>query len=415
MDKPAPYKTRSGDMDRRAAAATASQPTKKKRNKKKKTTTDQPNLEQSPAYNPPPSINQPILSIPYYSTSPAPSPLPSIANENPWSVVSHRSRTSSISSTSSNAPIIKTFLVSGLPMNLRSPKALGMELKKIPGLLVSDLTVYFNGIAAISSPGADLREKLVSLGHQLGQPLKIESKRSNTTTRTPPKAPVFSCVLRGVELDIDAGDIRQATEDAGLTITNAWRIRSRATDEETRLCRITTTCKKSLDILLSRGLTMFHHVYPAEASHPPKPQPVQCARCLKFTHPTSSCQERRPICGLCGGGHAAPACKEQAVAKCGNCGGDHVAFSTKCPARPSEAATPATAAPMKTTDAPDQIPPPNDPTIHAVIRFVTHSLINLFPNQRQNVHRVLKPLIWQFFGLQIAASYSGSWIHVTLV
>lgn len=218
-------------------------------------------------------------------------------------------------------------------------------------------------------------------------------------------------------MDITADDVKEALAEAGLRATNAWRIRSKATNQETRLYRITTTCQTTLDTLLTRGLRMFHHSYSAEPSNTPKPQPIQCGRCLQFDHPTSSCQERRPTCGICGGDHAASACKSQDVTKCGNCGGDHVAFSTRCPARPSEAATPATAAPIKSADAPlpAEIPKLNNPQTHSMIRFFIQSLINLLPNQRDQIQRVIRPLIHKFFGLQVAMSYSGSWLHVSLV
>lgn len=375
-----------------------------------------------------PAVETPAVSatgVVTRSRSNAYPPLPTPAAE--WTIISSRrprrrtssdaSNASASSTASSTSPLIKTFYVSGIPRDTATPKALD-HLFKTVGLIPSNITVYANGTAVISSHQSDLREKLLAVGHQIGKPITVSSRRAPTRNAPAPKTPSFSCVIRGVEADITIADVKEALARQEVTFRQAWRIRSKATDRETRLIRVVTTCKASLDALLARGLLMFSHRYQAEASHAPKPQPTQCGRCLRFDHATGACQARRAVCGVCGQDHPTASCKPEATIKCGNCGGDdHVAFSLKCPNRPKEAVNVENAAPLKTVDGPtaEDLPATaNDASLTTFIRFTVTSLLNLFPDRREQVQSILRPLIQQFFGFQVTTSYAGNYVHVSL-
>lgn len=340
-----------------------------------------------------------------------------------FQTVQHRHRTGSTASTSSNqsnqstSKIIRSYFIAGLPREVATTKAIASLCNKI-NLKASSVTVYSNGTASISSYESDIRKKLETLGHQIGEPISVTSRRP-ATRRNPDhqqKPLSFSCVARGVEMDVTSEDVMDALANQGITVTRAWRIRSKATDQETRLIRILTPSQTSLDSLLTKGLQMFNHIYKVEPSNPPKPQPIQCGRCLKFNHSTSDCPDMKSVCGTCGGDHNSIHCKPNAPLKCNNCGGDHHASAWKCTARPREASGPEAAAPLRTTDAPatqDQTSNPETQT-QTIIRFTITTLLNLLPDRREQVLAVVSPLINQFFGLQAVASYAGNCVHITL-
>lgn len=320
--------------------------------------------------------------------------------------------TSSESSTSTMPPVVKKVFISGLPTNLRSTKSLYQVLRQhVPELLITYLSVNHHGQASISSPQEQLMKQLKSFSNQLALNLTLSEARPKQQLPAPRRIPTFSLVIRGVETDITMPEVEYFLNKGSLPFRNVWRIRSRATGLDTSLVRVITNSQHTLDLLLSRGLYMFHHVYTVEPSNPPPAQPIQCGKCFKYDlHSTSNCPEKTPTCGICSEPHTTSSCKSSSPAKCTNCQGDHPAYTYKCPSRPAAPASQETAAPLRPAVPVEG----NQKSFRNLMSFMATAMLNLLPDQKDRIQSFLFPLMKHHFGYDISASYAGNSIHITI-
>lgn len=201
-------------------------------------------------------------------------------------------------------------------------------------------------------------------------------------------------------------------KDSGLSLKHIWRIRSRqAEGKPTRLIRIVTESKTTLDTLLSRGITLWGQRYRVEASRPPKPQPYQCQE----FHALETCR-KETACRICGEQHHESKCKLEAEkAVCKLCQGNHPANSWNCPKRPKEPAL------LQVTVPVSVVAPSGDeeeenlptPTIHQMLRFVTATALNIAPRDWERISFVMRNLAREIFGTHLSVTYAHSKIHVT--
>ncbi|GLV46065.1 hypothetical protein CBL_05151 [Carabus blaptoides fortunei] len=287
-----------------------------------------------------------------------------------------------------------TVVISNLPTQLRTPKSLSTYLHHVSGVEIVNVISTRNGNILIKSTDNRAAIKLQVLKQIIGNNdirIEPEDQRQTQSNHQPPRQPSFSCVIKGVDLDVTKEDIQQHLVQQDLPFKAVWRIRSRLTNKDTRLVRVVTTNQHTLDDLLSHGITIFYRHHWVEPSHAPKPQPLQCMRCQRF-HEPGECRQQ-PRCSHCAKPHNIRQCDVKAnPAKCANCTEDHPASSYKCPVRPKEPINAAATAPLKCVDVPSddsEIVPANT---YDMLRFITAVTLNTVPDQRARMQSVLSDL-----------------------
>ncbi|KAH0809408.1 hypothetical protein GEV33_013383 [Tenebrio molitor] len=225
--------------------------------------------------------------------------------------------------------------------------------------------------------------------------------------------------------DITPEDVIAATS---LKIIKAWRITSKKNDRPTTLIRITITERESLDALLLKGINLFGRNYECEASHPPAPTPVQCAKCFQFGHELAACLNKQ-VCPQCPNSHPPNKCPEKDPI-CTSCKGSHPAWSRTCPILKEITITDDTPVlPVKIIDPPAEFADPcspsddseaSDPLMEAplavvkgIISFTMKALFDLFPLQKAKIQKILEETSKAVFNVTTKVSHSGHKIHFT--
>lgn len=307
---------------------------------------------------------------------------------------------------------IYTTIISNLPAHLRTPRSLAPYIKQIRAIKIVNVLSTRAGNIIIKSTDKTASSHLQILAQLINDDnITIQpERRSHNANINNQKSPSFSCVITNVDHDVTLDEIKDQLLQDGHTIKNLWRIKSRAYNKDTRLIRIVTTSQHTLDHLLANGFTLFYQHHRVEASHTPKPQPIQCNRCQEF-HAPDAC--KKPIrCPRCSKPHHLQQCdaKENDI-RCANCHQNHPSFSHKCPARPKEPDSATSTAPLKCLDPPAEDDSPLA-TTYDVLRFVTIALLNSAPNQRARIQHVVATLARQLFNTHVVVSYSGTNVHV---
>ena len=88
--------------------------------------------------------------------------------------------------------------------------------------------------------------------------------------------PASDNVIKSVDSDISENDIREELENLNLTFHQIWRIKSKKTDKFTSLIRVPYPNMDTIDVLLTRGITLFSRRHTCETSHasPPNSDPM---------------------------------------------------------------------------------------------------------------------------------------------
>ncbi|KXZ75537.1 hypothetical protein TcasGA2_TC035047, partial [Tribolium castaneum] len=235
------------------------------------------------------------------------------------------------SSTTTSKKLSFRYSIQNIPAPLATQKSFYSHLISLGLHQIDSLKVNYNKSALLVLSRQLTPNQISTL--QAGFPgSKIQFKLLNPTRLLPqiePKPITFSIVVRDVSSDIEPQDVISALNN--FHIQKVWRIISAKTNKPTPLMRIVTPDKTAIDTLLSNGLSLFGHVHPCEPSHPPKPAPLQCAKCFTFGHSFSQCPNK-PICPTCPDNHRSKPCPS-AVSnpKCPKCQGNHPAWSRDCP------------------------------------------------------------------------------------
>lgn len=247
--------------------------------------------------------------------------------------------------------------------------------------------------------------------------IRVEILKSRVRAPALPRTrATFSVVVKGVHPDFTDEEVVAELREQKLNITKAWRIRSRETGQLTMLVRVLTECQETTDKLLRDGAILANGRHMVEASHLPKPQPMQCGRCFAFGHQAASCKRKEQTCPKCG------QIRDQehscVVTRCLACGGDHEAWSNKCPKRPINPA-PEQTAPLKCSNLPYKVENPLPVAVDELattvdaIRFTAMVLSNLFPEKRDKIMEVICRFSLQFYQLKVVATGSGGGIHLS--
>lgn len=304
--------------------------------------------------------------------------------------------------------------VCNLPQHALSPKGFQPYISRVKDLAILCTIPTRTGKMLVKSHDKDIQRKLLALRNIINLDVAIEGPRErlhpavNTPNR--PKPPSFSCVIKGVHRDISVDDVKQQLEENGIEFRDVWRIRSKQTNQFTRLVRVLTTNQAALDRMLSEGVWLFNCPHEVERSHPPPPQPFQCGQCQKY-HQPQPCKEK-VTCSYCTQNHHFGKCQNTNEApKCANCGATgHVATSRQCPQRPKEPTSAAATAPLKSADQPE---PDNAPASkHDVLRFVTLAILNAIPDQHTRVEKFITALAKTIFNVRMTINYGGGNVHI---
>jgi hypothetical protein len=177
----------------------------------------------------------------------------------------------------------------------------------------------------------------------------------NPAEKTAPKKPTFSVVIRNVPHDISPEEI--ATLCPSLSVTKAWRIISRKTNQPTSFIRVLTNDKGTVDTMLINGVEMYGRFFTCETSHPPTPNPLQCPRCFQFGHGQAECTNK-PNYPNCPEKHPPNKCSAKEPS-CLHYKGTHPAWSRSCPMLKQMEITDQTPVlPVKIVDPPSDLAKP---------------------------------------------------------
>lgn len=292
----------------------------------------------------------------------------------------------------------------------------------VPGSLRTDEKT---NTATFITTAADIKEienrLRLSTGHN---DIRVEKMHARE------KAPVltrnratYSVVIRGVHISLEDSEIAEDLRNQNLNISRTWRIKSKATGQMTMLVRVLTDCQRTVDKLLRDGAILANGRHRVEASHLPKPQPIQCGRCFTFDHHTKDCKQLESTCPKCGQVRR-PDHLCQHV-KCLLCGEEHEAWSNRCAKRPTNP-VPEKTAPLKCPDIPfliehekttgeTQIPVDEFATVADVIRFTTMTLANLFPEIREKILQTINVNATQYLRRKVMATSMGGGVHLAII
>ena len=183
------------------------------------------------------------------------------------------------------------------------------------------------------------------------------------------------------------------------------------------MVRVLTNHQSTIDNLLTSGAFIYKRRYRVEPSRTTPPLPLRCEHCQSYNvHPTNKCPNT-PTCGYCSGKHKTKDCTNlQNPPKCANCDEPHPSFSYKCKGRPTiEPDKPAYIAYLRLPEEPTPPQLIQQPiTIEQLLRFLTITLQNLFPFDRENALREIQYAAQEIFKLTLHATYSGPYVHFSI-
>ena len=360
-------------------------------------------------------------------------------------VTMHASPASSNSSTSSRTNTTVTHTKPSSSSASSQHRTFKFHIKNIPQPIANQKTFYTTLVTHLQVKNIEVLKVNFNRTALLivSEPLPDDfSKKLKTVTNSsdieigpinPPKMPhmnptkkptLFSVVIKSVDSDISENDIREELENLNLNFHQIWRIKSKKTDKFTSLIRVTSPNMSTIDVLLTRGITLFGRRHTCETSHASPPTPIQCTRCFQRGHESSNCPNR-PICPNCPNQHSPNKCP-QADPKCPFCQGNHPAWSRKCPKYHEFAISDDTPTlPVLIIDPPEEFADPTDPTdeptpidssiVHPrqLIAFLTKTLMDLLPHNRQVVKTTIEKPSVAIFRLHTRINPSGERLHFT--
>ena len=323
--------------------------------------------------------------------------------------------------TKASAPKPNSFLLSNYDPKFQAPKILMQQFQKyVSRDTISRLIPTRNGIIIHSTdPNLATTIRNKHSFEIFGKNATISQLEPKSIRQPPPprKFPTLSVVIRGVELDITDTEAEEELKLEGYSIQKCLRIKSKQ-GSITYMVRVLTNSQETIDDLLTNGAYIYRKRYRVEPSHSAPPLPVRCEKCQRYNdHPTSKCTNETK-CGYCSGSHATKSCTNlQQQPKCNTCNEAHPTFSYKCKARPAaEPNKPELIVPLRTTE---QKPQPTSAitsvyqpiTIELLLKFITVTLQNLHPFQRQHVLQQIQYAARTTLNVSFNATYSGTYIY----
>lgn len=314
-----------------------------------------------------------------------------------------------------------SFLLTNFDDKFRNPKILFQQLiKYFSRNDISRIIPTRNGML-IQSPDQDLATKIRNR-HSFeifGKTANL-TKLNNKPVRQPPpprKSPTLSVVIRGADPILTDEEVETELKHEGHSIIRCIRIKNR-TGGATYMIRVLTNNQETIDDLLSNGAYIYRSRYRVEPSHSSPPLPLRCEKCQQYNdHPTAKCKNDTK-CGYCSGSHSTRSCTNlQQQPKCTTCNDAHPTFSYKCKARPAAAPDkPELIVPLRTTENNQQptstITSIYQPiTVDLLLKFITVTLQNLHPFQRQHVLQQIQYAARTTLNVSFNATYSGPYIY----
>lgn len=314
-----------------------------------------------------------------------------------------------------------SFLLTNFDDKFRNPKLLLQQFSKY--LSRDDIKRIIptrNGII-IQSHDRNLATKIRNRHSYeiFGKSATLTRLESKPPKQPPPprRQPTLSVVIRGVEPTITDSEVESELKLEGFSIIKCIRIKTK-TGEASYMVRVLTNHQETIDDLLSNGALIYKKLCRVEPSHSSPPLPIRCEKCQTYNdHPTSKCTNNIK-CGFCSESHLTKSCTNlQRPPKCTTCGEAHPTFSYKCKARPTaEPTKPELIVPIRTSETPAQTTRPvtsiHQPiTIDQVLAFITVTLQNIHPFQRQHVLQQIQYAARSTLNVSFNATYSGPYVH----
>ena len=220
-----------------------------------------------------------------------------------------------------------------LPRNYFSPKT-GTTTLQFDSL--QDLQTFCNAIPATTfGPNAAYKA--------------YQSTKTSPKPKDPPRNPLKTLVIRGVEPSIDVSDFQEALEeDKRLQIAFCKRIQSDR--GPTGLIRVFTHNANTVHLLLTEGAFVAGRHFKTEESRQLE-RHIPCPRCHLYGHTAHTCSYQ-PRCRVCGHKTPTSLCPHKdhdlSTPFCATCNSsiDHYTGQTKCPKYPRDTPVPASQAPV---------------------------------------------------------------------
>jgi hypothetical protein len=160
------------------------------------------------------------------------------------------------------------FTIKEIPLNIATQKAFYTLLVSTLGLKsIVELRVNHNRTALLitDEPLAPNFSKYLQISTNNSSITITPIKQRNPAEKAAPKKPIFSVVIRNVPQDISPEEI--ATLCPSLSVTKAWRIISRKTNQPTSFIRVLTNDKGTVDTMLIDGVELYGRFFTCETSH----------------------------------------------------------------------------------------------------------------------------------------------------
>ncbi|KAH8338636.1 hypothetical protein KR074_000186 [Drosophila pseudoananassae] len=142
-------------------------------------------------------------------------------------------------------------------------------------------------------------------------------------------------VVKGIEPDVTAAEIKTALKEKGFAAKNVINILNEDKKPQplfkVELEPESRSLKKNEVHPIYNLQYLLHRKITVEEPHK-RNGPVQCTNCQEYGHTRSYCT-LRAVCVVCGDAHKSACCttnKDSTVKKCGNCGGSHTANYRGC-------------------------------------------------------------------------------------
>ncbi|KAK9880193.1 hypothetical protein WA026_010064 [Henosepilachna vigintioctopunctata] len=350
----------------------------------------------------------------------ASSPTPSRAlSSRRSSLCSNASSSSSINCTILT-PKIYRYVIRNIPDNIKSQREF-FKILVTSNLPIVNLKVNYNKTALVECKTAAPPNFQTTLRNLVGTPtisfapLNRHAHRSAATENNKSKVS-YSCVIKSVDQEYTLEEIELILREQGINFHKCWRIISRATGKPTSLLRVITHSKTSMDHLLLKGVRIYGRIHTVEPSKVPQPIQKYCTTCTKSGHDRTECTDK-PTCATCGNTHKNTICPNLKNPTCPNCKGNHPAWDMKCPKRSEPPKAPENTAPIRVLN---EIEPIDDNSyehfsrVDSMIKFITQTLSNVFPDKRLLIAKVIERASADFLNRTTVINYTGGRISIAM-
>ena len=122
--------------------------------------------------------------------------------------------------------------------------------------------------------------------------------------------------------------------NSNITASSVFVISGKQSNSYYKTLKLVLASTNHADFIVKNGLKLFNvNINPSNVHKEDPINIIQCYKCLKFGHYTSSCKVIVNTCSICSGSHHYKECNNKSHISCANCKGTHIAVASVCPER----------------------------------------------------------------------------------